>query len=364
MGRTGIGGRKTGHGRARGYLSLLMLGALVLLAGKAYRLEREAAFSAGKVQGEGLVRDPAYETYRVRQDFYTEHPYLLPDWDENTAAESAEQTESVRVTEPGEMMAETSGEMYLMAQLKDYDFLMRHFYNVHPSTTAGRDMMNADNFIHKDFSVQKDAKGPQILIYHTHSQEEYADYAAGNGEAFVTTVGEVLAENLRAKGYQVLHDVSAYDIQGGELDRNLAYQYALEGITEILERNPQIQVILDIHRDGVKENVHLVSEVNGAATAQIMFFNGLSQTPDGPIEYLPNEYRDDNLAFSFQAQLLAEQYYPGLTRKIYLKGLRYNQHLRPRTMLVEVGAQTNTLEEAVNAMGPFAEVLDMVLQGQ
>ena len=93
-----------------------------------------------------------------------------------------------------------------------------------------------------------------------------------------------------------------------------------------------------------------------------MFFNGMSQTPEGPIEYLQNPYREQNLAFSFQMQLDAQAYYPGFTRKIYLKGLRYNLHLRPRSALIEVGAQTNTYEEARNAMEPLSELLDMVLQ--
>ena len=122
--------------------------------------------------------------------------------------------------------------------------------------------------------------------------------------------------------------------------------------------------MLDLHRDGVREGVHLVSDVNGKPTANIMFFNGLSQTPTGEIEYLKNPYREDNLAFSFQMQLKAAAYYPGYTRKIYLKGLRYNMHLRPASALVEVGAQTNTYQEALNAMEPLAEVLDMVLQGK
>ena len=81
------------------------------------------------------------------------------------------------------------------------------------------------------------------------------------------------------------------------------------------------------------------------------------------MEYLPNPYRDDNLAFSFQLQLKAAAWYPGYTRKIYLKGLRYNLHLRPRSVLVEVGAQTNTYEEALNAMEPLAEIVAMVLEG-
>lgn len=108
---------------------------------------------------------------------------------------------------------------------------------------------------------------------------------------------------------------------------------------------------------------NLKTDINGKATARIMFFNGLSQTPEGPISYLPNPYREENLAFSLKMQLKAEEYYPGFTRKIYLKGLRYNEHLRPRSALIEVGAQTNTFEEAKNAMEPLAELLDMVLQG-
>ena len=120
--------------------------------------------------------------------------------------------------------------------------------------------------------------------------------------------------------------------------------------------------VLDIHRDGVGKDLHLVTDVDGRPTAQIMFFNGMSQTPEGPIEYLKNPYRAQNLAFSFQMQLDAQAYYPGFTRKIYLKGLRYNLHLRPRSALIEVGAQTNTYEEAKNAMLPLSELLDMVLQ--
>lgn len=161
----------------------------------------------------------------------------------------------------------------------------------------------------------------------------------------------------------MIHDTSVYDLKNGTLDRSKAYNYALEGVTGILQKYPSIQVVLDVHRDGVAETTHLVSEVNGKQTASIMFFNGTSETPDGPIEYLPNPYRSENLAFSFQMKLCAEALYPGFTRNIYLKGLRYNQHLRPRSALIEVGAQTNTCEEALNAMEPLSELLDLVLGG-
>ncbi|MCB7090623.1 stage II sporulation protein P [Enterocloster bolteae] len=253
-----------------------------------------------------------------------------------------------------------TGSTYVLEQLMDYDFLIKHFYSIHTSTTAGRDLMNAKDLLGRDMTMKGDDSKPQILIYHTHSQEAYKD--SGPGQT-VVGVGDYLTRLLEAKGYNVYHDKSVYDLKNGQLDRSKAYNYALDGITGILQKNPSIEVVLDIHRDGVGENLHLVTQVDGRDTAQIMFFNGLSQTPEGPIEYLQNPYREDNLAFSLQMQLGAAAYYPGFTRKIYLKGLRYNEHLRPKSSLIEVGAQTNTYQEALNAMEPLSELLDMVLQG-
>lgn len=254
-----------------------------------------------------------------------------------------------------------TGTSYVLEQLADYDFLMKHFFSVHSSTTAERDEMDAARLLKEDLSIEKGKAEPQILIYHTHSQETYADYGPERQEATVVGIGTILTDLLKEKGYQVIHDTKVYDLVDGELNRSKAYDYALQGITSILQQYPSIQVVLDIHRDGVKENLHMVSEVNGKPTAQVMFFNGMSQTPEGPIAYLPNGYKEQNLAFSLQMQLDAAAYYPGLTRKIYLKAFRYNLHLRPRSALIEVGAQTNTYEEASNAMEPLAELLDMVL---
>lgn len=263
----------------------------------------------------------------------------------------------------GEKISEKAAEpAFILEKLADYDYLMKNFYSVHPTTTAGRDVMNAEKFLSMDFSIDKEADGPQILIYHTHSQEEFSDFSE-NPEATIVGVGTYLAGLLEEKGYEVIHDTSVYDLRDGKLDRSQAYTYALDGITGILQKYPSIEVVLDVHRDGVAEGTHLVTEVNGKPTAQIMFFNGMSQTPDGPIEYLPNPNRDANLGFSFQLQLKAAEQFPGFTRRIYLKGLRYNEHVRARAVLIEVGAQTNTYAEAKNAMEPLSEILDAVLGG-
>lgn len=171
-------------------------------------------------------------------------------------------------------------------------------------------------------------------------------------------VGERLTEILEnTYGYQVLHDTGVYD-----KDRDRAYSVAEPYVEQILAENPSIEIVIDLHRDGVADSTRLVTEQNGVQMAQIMFFNGLSRTTSmGDIAYLANPYITDNLAFSLQMQLAAAELYPGFSRKIYLKGYRYNMHLMPKSLLVEVGAQTNTLEEAMNAMEPLAAILDHVL---
>lgn len=244
-------------------------------------------------------------------------------------------------------------------KLQDFDYLLQNFYQVDSSTTVGKDVLDVEELLSADLTLKEAVEGPQVLIYHTHSQEGYSDSIEGDASTSVVAVGDYLTELLEEKyGIRVLHHKGEYDLP----NRDSAYSTALPALQKILEENPSIEVVIDLHRDGVSENVHLVTDVNGKQTAQIMFFNGLSRTTaQGELAYLENPYIEDNLAFSFQMQLAAEEYYPGFARKIYLKGYRYNLHLCPKSILVEVGAQTNSFQEAKNAMEPLAEILAMVL---
>ena len=248
--------------------------------------------------------------------------------------------------------------------LADYNYLMNQFFIVDSQTTTNADQLNAAELLGEDLTIQKDATKPQILLYHTHSQEAFADSREGEVEDTIIGVGNYLTELLTKNyGYQVIHVTEAFDMESGELDRSAAYDYAGTYLETILEENPSIEVVIDLHRDGVPENRHLVTEINGKPTAQIMFYNGLSYTiARGSLDYLPNPYIQDNLAFSFQMEYQAAQYYPDFYRGIYLAGYRYNLHLRPRSVLVEAGAQTNTVQEVKNAMEPFADILNRVLQ--
>ena len=179
-------------------------------------------------------------------------------------------------------------------------------------------------------------------------------------------MGEVLASLLQENyGFGVIHVTDTFDVVNGEIDRSSAYDYARETVEQVLKEHPSVEVVIDLHRDGVAEDRHLVTEVNGEPTAQIMFFNGLSYSAqNGAIAYLPNPNIAENLAFSFQMELASKEYFPGLCRAVYLSSLRYNLHLKPRATLIEVGAQTNTVEEAKNAMIPLSWILNKVLKGQ
>lgn len=246
--------------------------------------------------------------------------------------------------------------------LRDYETLVRQFYTIDGNTTAGRGDLDIDKFLGADMTVKKEGDGPQILIYHTHSQEGFADSEPGEEAHTIMGVGDYLTELLtEVYGYRVLHHRGKYDVES----RDDAYSNSLGDIERVLEENPSIEVVIDLHRDAVPEETRLVTDLDGRPTARFMFFNGLSRTKNtGNIAYLYNENLESNLAFSFQMQLKAAEYYPGLTRRIYLKGYRYNMHLRPKYLLIEMGAQNNTLEEVMNACDPLAHILDLVLSGE
>lgn len=250
--------------------------------------------------------------------------------------------------------------------LKDEEYVKKNYYTIDKTTYVQAGEINSEKFMQKDFTMKEDSEKPQILIFHTHSQEAFVDSVPGDSSTTIVGVGAYLAELLREKyHFNVIHNTKTYDLVDGSLDRNKAYSLAEPDIKEILKANPSIEVILDIHRDAMNESTHLVTDVRGKPTARFMFFNGMSRTTTlGEISYLPNPYREDNMAFAFQLQMKGEEYYPGLTRKIYLKGYRYNLHLLPKTLLVEVGAQNNTLQEEKNAMEPLAHMLSMVLKGE
>lgn len=250
--------------------------------------------------------------------------------------------------------------LYSRQQLSDYNFLLNEFYTVDRTTYADASLLNAESLLAADQTIDKDTQ--TILIYHTHSQEAFADSTEGDSSMSIVAVGDYLARCLSERyGFQVIHNTEVYDLQNGLLDRSKAYIYAEKSIASILKEHPEIDVIIDLHRDGI-DGEKMTTELGGKTCARLMLFNGLSRTVEnGEIDYLYNPNLAGNLSFSFQTQLAANQKYPGLMRHIYLKGYEYNLHFLPKCMLIEAGSQKNSFQEMLNAMEPLADVLNDVL---
>lgn len=256
------------------------------------------------------------------------------------------------------------GIYYSMEQLNDYEFMLKNCYAVDSSTSVLPEEINADTLLGMDMSIDLSGDGYKVLIYHTHGSEAFADSREGVTEDTVIGVGDELTRILEEEyGIKTYHDRNVYDVVDGVLDRSYAYTLSGAAVDRILAENPSIEVIIDLHRDGVREDLHLVRVIDGRPTAQIMFLNGVSRLNlNGDIDYLYNPNKIDNLSFSLQLHLAGKAMYGDLLRRIYIRGYSFNLEKMPRASLVEIGAQTNTVEEAKNAMIPLAAILNSVLR--
>ncbi|MDR1913255.1 MAG: stage II sporulation protein P [Clostridiales bacterium] len=254
-----------------------------------------------------------------------------------------------------------------VSQVVTWEDKLKYLYTIDKTAYVGYNLLDIDDYVKQDLSTDLTGRNPKILIFHTHSQEDFIDSRDKVVDDTVVGLGNLLGTILVNKYHvPVLHDVGTYDLVKGKIQRDGSYERMTESVSRILGDYPSIEITIDLHRDGVPENVHLVKDTNGLPTARMMFFNGVTcLNKNGRPELmpeLPNPYLRDNLALTLQLQLASNELYPGLMRQIYIKPYRYSLHLTPKSMLVEVGANTNTVQEAKNAMEPLAEILMSVLK--
>ena len=252
------------------------------------------------------------------------------------------------------------------AWLSDLDFVRKSFYSVEKYTDLTAADFDGRRFAEMNLKIKQNGNEPKVLIFHTHMYEAYAGSEQGNLYQGVYGLGEELCRVLGDKyGIAATHHNGRYDLVNGSVDVSGAYERMEPEIQKIIDANPNIEVVIDIHRDGVADNIKLESKINGQAVAPIMFVNGMSKIYDNntlkPISFLPNPYLSENLAFSFQMQLAANELYPGFARRIYLKPYRYSLNMKPKSLLVEIGAQTNSYAEALRAVEPLADILAKVI---
>lgn len=200
---------------------------------------------------------------------------------------------------------------------------------------------------------------PTILIYHTHTTEAYFkssedEYVSSSlwrtrdAKHSVVAVGEELKSILESLyGFNVIHDVT--DHEPPKLAT--AYDRSLETMSNYKRKYPSIVLFIDLHRDAYSETDKPCdfATINGEECARLMLVVGKGE------QYDEKPYFDVNLSIAEKITNHLNTIEPSLARKIRIKSGRYNQHVSPNCILVEVGHNANTLEQAKNSMRYLAE---------
>lgn len=255
-------------------------------------------------------------------------------------------------------------------KLNDPSYLLGNIY------TGDRDDLTIDedlfkewdfkDLASKEFRLDETIEGPKVLIFHTHAKERFADEKPG--DPGILAVGDALEQLLEDKyGIETLHVTDHFYMNDTSENTDGCYERMEKVIQTVLDENPSIQVCIDLHRDGVDGQGKVIGDLNGEDAAKIMFVNGLTRQKNQageniPMKSLVNPYLDDNMAFALQAQIEGMKYYPELMRKVYLKAYRYSLHMKPMSLLIEIGAQNETSEEALRTAQPIAHILANVLE--
>ncbi len=203
---------------------------------------------------------------------------------------------------------------------------------------------------------------PTVLIVHTHTSEAYADSSGArsvNDKHNVVRIGEIIKERLSAQGINVIHDTTQNDYPA----YNGSYNKALGVIERNIAEHPEIQVVLDVHRDytarttnGEETQLRPVATVDGKKTSQVMLVVGSDHSG------LNHPNWRQNLAFAVRINQELDKISESIARPINIRKERFNQHLTRGSLIVEVGAASNYLAESENAAAYIGDAVAAVLK--
>ncbi len=205
-----------------------------------------------------------------------------------------------------------------------------------------------------------------VLIFHTHTTESYQtldkseylkSFSPRNDDKNrnMVRVGEEIASQLKKQGIGVIHDTEIYDTKYSG-----AYDRSGKAVDSYLEKYPSIQVVIDVHRDAIQTSettkIKPVTTINGKKAAQIMTITGCE---GGDVTDFPDwEY---NLNFALNLQKTAEEMYPTLMRPLFFCNRKYNMYKSKCSVLLEMGSDGNTLDEATYSGRLIGDVLGVML---
>ena len=241
--------------------------------------------------------------------------------------------------------------------------------NIFISNKTKSHTVNIEKEIKIKPDIQMEFSGkPEVLIYHTHATEAYVEGDTGyftkdhqarttDTSKNVVRVGEEIAKVLEQNGIGVLHDKTLHDSPSYDA----GYDNSEAAMKKYMEEYPTLKVFLDIHRDAItKENGDKMKPtvtIGGKKAAQLMIAAGCQ---DNGVTGFPNWMQ--NMRFALRLQQSLETKYPGLTRPIYFVSKKYNEYLANGSLLIEMGSEGNTLEEAIYTGELLANALADVLR--
>lgn len=215
--------------------------------------------------------------------------------------------------------------------------------------------INVNSILSSELTYKSEADLPMILILHTHTTESYYEQdRSTDEEKNMLAVGGVLADNLNQNGIKTIQNRTVHDYPS----YSGAYSRSAETAKSSLANNPSVKIIFDVHRDAAESQdgskIKPTYELNGKKYAQIMFVVGTDSQ-------LENPHWEDNLKLALKLQEKSNELYPGLMRPINLREQRFNQQIGQNNIIIEVGANGNTIEEAKNSMELLSEVIAKTL---
>lgn len=234
---------------------------------------------------------------------------------------------------------------------------------------TNKTQIDIESKLKEELVIPEAKDSPSVLLYHTHTTETYQlldrdFYAQGfltrsNDENLnMVRVGKAVKQELEKMGINVIHDTSVYDNP-----YTGAYDRSWDAAEAYLEKYPSIKITIDLHRDAIQDGSGVktkpTAEINGKKAAQIMIIAGCQEQGNG-ITDLPGW--EDNLTFALKLQQSMETLYPGLTRPVFFCPRSYNMGLTPYSLLVEMGTDANTLDEAVYSGKMLGRALGKVIE--
>lgn len=207
------------------------------------------------------------------------------------------------------------------------------------------------------------SNGKRVLIYHTHTHEAYQmtdqeaytpleNWRTDDSGHNIVRVGDELTAELEKRGFEVVHDDTDFE----QDDLSTSYSRSLEAL---LQRGDEdYDLIIDLHRDAYVEGAQLTCSYAGRKSANLMVLIGKGDS------FQEKPHFQENYALACALTEKINGLCPGLGREVMVKTGRYNQHFSDHSLLIEVGSNGNTLEEALSSMPILADAIEEVLCGQ